>query len=183
MLWCDRSGDPFSGCGNKLDRIGGRDMFEHDFQVREPIADGLEDSFYENTLTIENIYCWLRHLTVDKQRQTTVLHSFQGSVTFLYRGDALVRVGCRPRRVILDGVHVATVPGPDYFFRGCVVGQVQRHQWLELRDTSRGIGESVQYSGPIRQRRLCRRLPADRGSASRWRARSAPPCEPARPPS
>ncbi len=132
----DGRGDSGPSLFNESNCLFGRDMLEHDFELRIAIDDPEERFFEEALLAIENIdfpVCVSEELAVDREYETAFCHSFEDWTELLDICHAMRRIGrC---------VGWIELGGEDAFRGGChsdrgwrgIVGQVDRHEWLESR--------------------------------------------------
>ncbi len=107
------------------------DVLEHNFELGKITPQGDELGVDEHRLAIENIDLRRCHFTMHQQRHAGALHGFQRAVGVAQVGDTGVAVGGGARRVEL-GRHHAGVPRVFDFIGRQVVGEVERHQRLEL---------------------------------------------------
>ena len=131
MVRGDRGGHVRAGLGDILRRVAGGDVLEDDLQLGEGIAQRLHHLLDEASLAVEDIDGRIGHLAVDQQQQALALHHLQRRVGLADVGDARVAVGGGAGRVELERDH-AGLAGPADLVGRRVVGQVERHQRLEV---------------------------------------------------
>ncbi|MCY1274369.1 hypothetical protein D9M70_229910 [compost metagenome] len=124
--------DRAAGFLHVLRGVPGGDVLEHHFQLRHVAAQRRHHLLDEDGLAVEDIDGGVGHLAVHQQRQPFALHRFQRAIAAADIGHAGIAVGGGPRRVQLDAMHKAAGLGRDDLLGAGVVGQVQRHQRLEL---------------------------------------------------
>ena len=86
----------------------------------------------EHALAVEQVDLAVGHLAVHQQRHAGALHGLQGGVGQAQVGHTGIAVGGGAGRVKLDSHHPCRL-GPHDFLGWQAVGQVERHQRLEIQ--------------------------------------------------
>ena len=132
--------------------LPGGDVLEHDLQTRKVTAQRDHLLFNEHGFAVEQIDIAARHLAMHQQQQAVALHGFERGVDFADVGNACVAVGGGTGRIELAG-HNTSRFGSCNLIRCQIVGEVQRHQRLELR----ALGHSSQNALLVGQHLFGRR--------------------------
>ena len=77
MMNSDSRRDIRAGTVNKVDSIRRSDVLQYDFQLRELLADRRELLLNKKRLSIENICGGVRHLAMNRQGHSLILHGFE----------------------------------------------------------------------------------------------------------
>mmetsp|Transcript_16910 Transcript_16910/g.40159 ORF Transcript_16910/g.40159 Transcript_16910/m.40159 type:complete len:295 (+) Transcript_16910:853-1737(+) len=118
--------------GHVLRRLLGGDVLEHDLELGHGRAQRRHHAVDEHGLAVEDVDVGVGHLAVHEQQQALALHRLQRRVGLAQVGHAGVAVGGGAGRVELEGDDTGLLGTPD-LVRRRVVGQVHRHQRLEVR--------------------------------------------------
>ncbi len=140
------------GGGHELRCLAGGDVLQHHPEPWQALQQGRQDALDEHRLPIEHVHARVRDLAVQQQGHACLLHGLQYRVHPADVGDAGIRIGGRPRGVILHCVHEAAGLGLEDFLRRRVVRQVQGHQRLESRPGRQGRQDAPPVGGSIRHR-------------------------------
>ena len=117
---------------DKRRRIGGGDVLEHDFQSREGFQRRCQNPLQEYLFPVENVDIRIGHFAVNQQQHAAVGHRLEYRVDVPDIGDAGGRIGGGAGGVELGGNDAGGFRLADDL-RGGGLGQVQRHQRLEIR--------------------------------------------------
>ena len=152
MVWCDGGGDIVVRVQHKIDRIGGGDVLEHDFEPGEAITQGQQHLVDKAFFALEHIHVVAGDFTMHQQRHAAFLHGRQRVVTVADIGDAFIGIGGGARRVQLHRLDEAAFARALDFIRAGVVGEIQRHQRLERAvahrlDNAVDIGHRLLHRG------------------------------------
>ncbi|CAM2144453.1 hypothetical protein PT2222_160049 [Paraburkholderia tropica] len=130
-----------------IDGVLRRDVLEHHLQAREVAAQRRHHAVDEDLLAIEQVDVGARHLTVHEQRHAHFLHRFERLRALADVGHARVRICGRARRIQLHAMHETARLRAANFLGRRVVGQVQRHQRLELQARGQRREDAVAIRG------------------------------------
>ena len=120
------------GLAHELRRLGRGDVLEDDAQGRVARCKRRQHAIDKDTLAIKDIHVTMSHLAMYTQYDPPFGHPFEDGVDAGDIGDTRVRVGGGAGRVELGGDHEAAVGGLVDLFGLEGVGEVQRHQRVEL---------------------------------------------------
>ena len=128
----DGGGRERAAPGHVVGRILRRDVLEHHFQFGEVAAQRLHHGIDEHRLAVEDVDLAVGHLAMHQQQQARALHRLERGGGLADVGDPGVAVRRGARWVELERDHARRLCAPDLVGRR-VVGEVQRHQRLEIR--------------------------------------------------
>ncbi|VDZ83744.1 Uncharacterised protein [Kluyvera intermedia] len=72
VLWCNRGGNKVIAIAHVFRRVFGGDMFKHDLQARQPLAQWLHDGIDKARFAVENVDIGVGHFPVNQQRHPPV---------------------------------------------------------------------------------------------------------------
>ena len=142
MVGGDGGGDILAAGPHELHRVGCRDVLQHDPEIGKPVHGGAEDPLQEHPLPVENVDIGGGHLTMNQQRHADLRHGGQHRVDLANIGDARLRIGGRPGRIELAGSQNARLEAPCDLLRIDGVGQIGRHQRLEITVRARRLPDA-----------------------------------------
>ena len=148
----DRGADPVAGLFHVLRRLAGGDVLEDDAQRREVAAQRLEHPVDEHRLAVEDVDVGIGHLAVHQQRHADPLHRLEGGAGLRDVGDPGVGVGGGAGRVELDRPHHPAFGRPQDLVGRGDVGQVERHQRLEVAAGRQGGQDPLAVGQRLRDR-------------------------------
>ena len=128
----DGGGDVGAGHFDVLHGIARRDVLEHHLELREALDERSERLLDERLLAVEDINRRIGRLAVHQQRHAELLHLLERMEAARDARHTGIRMRRGAGRVELHRAHMARQLGArDLISRG-VVGQIERHQRLEL---------------------------------------------------
>ena len=146
VLGRDGGSKEIIGRSHVFGRFLGRHVLHDDLEFWEVFAQWLELLLDEHSFAVEQVNALVSHFTVHQQHQAFALHGCQRGVDLAQIGHAVVGVGGSTCGVELAGHHACGLGAHD-FLRGEVVGQVQRHQRLELAACWHGRQDALAVGG------------------------------------
>ena len=132
MVRSDRGSDIGVGALYKLYRLASGDMFKHNFEARVATKQRQQHAINEHGFAIKNIHRRVGHFAMQQQRQAGFFHRRKHRFAAQQIGHARVRVRRRARRIIFHRMHEPTGFCTLDFVGAGIVGEVERHQRLEL---------------------------------------------------
>ena len=132
VLRREGGGDVGRSAHHKLCGILCGDVFEHHAQIRHIGQQRLHHAVDKHRLAVENIDMTFGDFAVHQQRHAAALHFLQCGISLADIGHARVRIGGRPGRIQLDRMHHSAGLCFAYLGGAGVVGQIKRHQRIEI---------------------------------------------------
>jgi len=132
VLRGDGSGDSLARTQYELHGGPRGDVLEHYPQARMALGQRRQHRVDEARLALEHIDCGISDFTVHLQHQARLRHALEHRIEPPYVGDSGGGVGGSARRIELAAEHAAGGLGSRDFLHRSLVGEVDRHQRLEL---------------------------------------------------
>ena len=149
MLRGDRGSDVVRRAGHILGRLARGDVFEHHPQLRQAPHQGFEHSLDEHRLAVEHIDRRVGDFAVHQKRNAELGHRLQRLDRPQDIGHTGSRIGGGAGRVILERLDEAGVGHPAHLVGRRVVGEIERHQRLELCALWHGGQDALAIGGGL----------------------------------
>ena len=125
-----------------LHGLARRDVLEHHLEKRQALNQRHQCALDEYLLAIEYIDRRVGDLAMHQERNPKLGHRFKRFHRLGQIGDTRVRIGRRPRRVVLERLYKAGIGNAPDLVRRRVVGEVQSHERFKRRSV-RHRGENA----------------------------------------
>ena len=141
----DRGRGPVCGLADEVDRVARGDVFEDHAQAGKTLTQGQQIALDEDALAVEDVDRRVGDLAMQQQRNIVLLHRLDHRIDPGKLAHAILRIGRRTGRVVLDRKDAATGLGPRDLLDRRRFGQVQGHQRLEAP----AAGQAVEDALPV----------------------------------
>ena len=129
----DGGGDGVRCLADVLRRLTRGDVLQHHAQARELLLQWHQRAIQEHLFPIEDIHFGIGDFTMQQQGQIDPLHRLQHRPHPLQIGDTGIGIGGGTGRVVLHRMHQTAGTRLDNVLDAGVIGEIQRHQGLELQ--------------------------------------------------